>query len=84
MQRLTDQQRAVLAAKVGPMAAYLARLLARMRDVQWPTDDELYVHGKQAEAAVGQLRGTLAGMALRPEPEPDRRPWEPGGSGRRP
>jgi hypothetical protein len=41
--RLTEQQQAELAAKVAGMSDYLARLLGRMREVDWPRTDDLYL-----------------------------------------
>ena len=76
--RLTEQQQAELAAKVAGMSDYLARLLGRMRAVDWPRTDDLYLKVKYADEAVRDLHGRLQG----PAPGEYRRPWEPGGSGR--
>ena len=76
--RLTEQQQAELAAKVAGMSDDLARLLGRMREVDWPRTDDLYLKVKYADEAVRDLHGRLQG----PAPEEYRRPWEPDGSGR--
>lgn len=76
--RLTERQRAQIAAKVAGMTDYLGRLLDRMRAVDWPRTDDLYLKVKYAEQAMRDLRRGLEGAA----PEDLRRPWEPGGSGR--
>ena len=48
-----------MAEHIGPMADYLAKLLARMRETKWLPNDPLYADVKQADEAMRDLRARL-------------------------
>lgn len=78
-----------LRARIGAMLAYVGRLQRRMQLRGWPADDPLYADVAGAEKVLHELHVRLIdlaapqGTAVRPASpaQPDRRPWEPGGSG---
>ena len=82
--KVTERQADELAARVGPMAGYLARLYDRMQKRGWVEGDVLYEDVKRAQEALHRLHLTLREVARlrRPADGAGRRPWEPGGPGR--
>ena len=66
------------------MLGYVGRLHRRMQQRGWPADDPLYADVTGAEKALHELHVRLIYLAAPPGTagQPDRRPWEPGGSGR--
>lgn len=82
--RVTERQASELAARVGQACGFLTRLRDRMQQRGWVGSDVLYEDVKRAQDAVHRLHLTLRDLArLRHAAEAtDRRPWEPGGSGR--
>jgi hypothetical protein len=83
---LTAAQADILTNRIGPMLGYLHRLRDRMQKRGWVGGDPLYTDVKAAEDALHRLCCAvreLARLRRRAESE-DRRPWEPGGSGRAP
>jgi hypothetical protein len=82
--QVTERQAADLAARIGPMAGYLARLFDRMQKRGWAGGDVLYEDVKRSQEALHRLHVTLHELARlqRSAQASERRPWEPGGSGR--
>jgi hypothetical protein len=80
---LTPAQADALAERVGPMLGYLTRLRDRLQQRGWPGSDPLYVEVNAAHDALHRLSCTVRELArLHRAASADRRPWEPGGSGR--
>jgi hypothetical protein len=65
------------------MTGYLTRLYERMQKRGWKADDPLYRDVTAAQDALHRLHLTLRELErLHRAASQDRRPWEPGGSGR--
>jgi hypothetical protein len=65
------------------MTGYLTRLYERMQKRGWKADDPLYRDVIAAQDALHRLHLTLRELErLHRAASRDRRPWEPGGSGR--
>jgi hypothetical protein len=80
---VTADQADALANRVGPMTGYLSRLYERMQKRAWAADDSLYRDVIAAQDALHRLHLTLRELArLQRAASAERRPWEPGGSGR--
>ena len=80
---LTAAQADDLANHIGPMLGYLTRLRERMQRRGWAASDPLYVDVQATREAMHRLHLTLRELSrfMRATSQ-DRRPWEPGGSGR--
>ena len=81
---LTQGQAENVRSRIGQMLGYVGRLQRRMQLRGWPADDPLYADVARTEKALHELHVRLIYLAAPPGTagEPERRPWEPGGSGR--
>jgi hypothetical protein len=81
--QVTAKQAAELAARVAPMAGFLTRLFDRMQKRGWVGGDALYEDVKKTREALHRLHCTARELErLQRAASTERRPWEPGGSGR--
>jgi hypothetical protein len=81
--KVTAQQAEQVADRVAPMLGYLTRLYDRMQKRGWVGGDPLYEDVRKAHEAMHRLRVTVRELErLQRAASADRRPWEPGGSGR--
>ena len=80
---VTAAQATDLADRFAPMLGYCARLAERMQQRGWLGSDPLYVDVRAAQDALHRLHLTLRELArLQHAASLERKPWEPGGSGR--
>jgi hypothetical protein len=80
---VTAAQASELAGRVAQMSGFLTRLRDRMQKRAWAANDPLYNDVKAAQDTVHRLHLTLRELErLQRSASRERRPWEPGGSGR--